>query len=121
MYPGNESAQRQALEAFGDLAAPAPGSAVGAITKGLPVDGAAFQSFLAFDWHTTWQIARCVGSIGVFIAGNAVLASKLTKLGGIYRGARLVVRAGNVQERMKALTAIFGEITGLATVANNCY
>ncbi|MFD5921727.1 hypothetical protein ACFVYP_33235 [Kitasatospora sp. NPDC058201] len=55
-----------------------------------------------------------------FIAGNALLAAKLTKLGGIYRGAKLVVQAGNFQDKMKALVANFGDVTGLGTVASYC-
>ncbi|MEU2687348.1 hypothetical protein ABZ654_26420 [Streptomyces hygroscopicus] len=96
MYPGDEARQAQAL--------------AGLDNEGKP----------GWSWSKAWKITKCVASIGAFIAGNAVLVSKLKKLGGIYKGAKLVVEAGNFQERMKALAGIFGAVTGLGVVASSC-
>ncbi|OIJ97786.1 hypothetical protein BIV25_13340 [Streptomyces sp. MUSC 14] len=97
MYPGDEAAQSAALA---------------------KLDPHGIQPRSA--WGTTWKVTKCVGAIGAFIAGNALLVSKATKFGGVLKGAKLIVQAGNKQERLKLLVGIFGEVTGLSTVATSC-
>ncbi|MFE0256729.1 hypothetical protein [Streptomyces sp. NPDC059010] len=96
MYPGDKAAQEAALAHLQ-------------------------QSPLLFGfWDTAWKVTKCVGAIGAFIAGNALLVTKATKFGGALKGAKLIVLAGNKEERIKLLAAIFGEVTGLTTVATQC-
>ncbi|MGW2547704.1 hypothetical protein ACWC5I_44255 [Kitasatospora sp. NPDC001574] len=109
MYPGDAGAQRLALQAF-------TAKAAGGVKGGVP----GVESDMQGVQSSWWEITKCVGAIGAFIAGNALLAAKLTKPGGIYRGAKLVVQAGDFQDRMKALVAVFGDVTGLGTVASYC-
>ncbi|MEV0111947.1 hypothetical protein AB0H77_01645 [Streptomyces sp. NPDC050844] len=97
MYPGDEAAQQAALAK-------------------LEPQGVQLRS----GWDTAWKVTKCVGSIGAFIAGNALLVTKATKFGGVLKGAKLIVQAGNKEERIKLLVAIFGEVTGLSTVATAC-
>ncbi|MGW7076770.1 hypothetical protein [Streptomyces sp. NPDC054866] len=96
MYPGDEAAQKAALTQL------AP--------QGVQLRG----------WNTAWKVTKCVGAIGAFIAGNALLVTKATKFGGVLKGAKLIVQAGNKEERLKLLVAIFGEVTGISTVATAC-
>ncbi|MEU5437968.1 hypothetical protein AB0G73_31995 [Streptomyces sp. NPDC020719] len=103
MYPDDPAAQQRVLAQLSQ-----PESEAGA------------QAGSGFSWGGAWKVTKCVGAIGAFVAGNAVLVSKLRKLGGVWKGARLVVKAGDFQDRMKALTAMFGEVTGLSTVAKSC-
>ncbi|MFI1472441.1 hypothetical protein [Streptomyces wuyuanensis] len=104
MYPDDPAAQKEALA---HLTAPTKQQGAKAPAAG-------------FGLGTAWKVTKCVGAIGAFVAGNAVMISKLRKLGGVYKGAKLVVQAGNFQDRMKALGAMFGEVTGLSMVASNC-
>ncbi|GAA3087787.1 hypothetical protein ACFQ0X_19610 [Streptomyces rectiviolaceus] len=96
MYPGDEAAQKAALAQL------AP--------QGVQLRG----------WDTAWKVTKCVGAIGAFIAGNALLVTKATKFGGVLKGAKLIVQAGNKEERIKLLVAIFGEVTGISTIATAC-
>lgn len=96
MYPGDEAAQQAALAQL------AP--------QGVQLRG----------WDTAWKVTKCVGAIGAFIAGNALLVTKATKFGGVLKGAKLIVQAGNKEERIKLLIAIFGEVTGISTIATAC-
>lgn len=96
MYPGDKAAQQAALAQL------AP--------QGVQLRG----------WDTAWKVTKCVGAIGAFIAGNALLVTKATKFGGVLKGAKLIVQAGNKEERIKLLIAIFGEVTGISTIATAC-
>ncbi|TGB08417.1 hypothetical protein [Streptomyces sp. MZ04] len=97
MYPGDEAAQQAALAK-------------------LEPQGVQLRS----GWDTAWKVTKCVGSIGAFIAGNALLVTKATKFGGVLKGAKLIVQAGNKEERIKLLIGIFGEVTGISTIATAC-
>ncbi|MFG2500151.1 hypothetical protein ACGFSB_18310 [Streptomyces sp. NPDC048441] len=96
MYPGDEAAQKAALAQL------AP--------QGVQLRG----------WDTAWKVTKCVGAIGAFIAGNALLVTKATKFGGVLKGAKLIVQAGNKEERIKLLIGVFGEVTGISTIATAC-
>ncbi|MFB8239006.1 hypothetical protein ACFC58_20910 [Kitasatospora purpeofusca] len=109
MYPNDVAAQALALQA---LAGSLP--AEGGRQSGSGVQGA------QADLHDWVVVGKCVASIGAFVAGNAVLVAKLRKLGGVAKGARLVIQAGTREEKLKALVAMFGDITGLTTVVSNC-
>lgn len=99
MYPGDEAAQAEVIATI----------------------GAEHSTPVAYSgWGTAWKVTKCVAAIGGFVAGNAVLVLKLKKLGGVYKGAKLVVRAGNKEERLKALVSMFGEVTGIGAVATAC-
>ncbi|GGP95640.1 hypothetical protein GCM10010278_86620 [Streptomyces melanogenes] len=104
MYPDDPAAQQQVLAR---LSQPEP-------EPGGPADSG------GFSWKRAWKVTACVGAIGAFVAGNAVLVSKLRRLGGVWTGARTVVQAGGYQDRMKALVAMFGNVTGLSAVAKSC-
>jgi len=95
MYPGDAAAQALALSAT-------------------PADAA------RFGWGDAWKITKCVAAIGGFIAGNALLISKASKFGGVAKGVKLIVEAGNKEERLKLLIGIFGEVTGIGAVAATC-
>ncbi|WP_370260498.1 hypothetical protein [Streptomyces sp. V4I8] len=97
MYPGDKAAQAAALAKLDPQGRQARGG-----------------------WSTAWKVTKCVGAIGAFIAGNALLVTKAAKIGGVLKGARLVVQAGGKEERIKLLIAIFGEVTGISTVATSC-
>lgn len=56
----------------------------------------------------------------MFVAGNALLVTKAAKLGGVAKGAILIVRAGTREEKLKLLLATFGEVTGISAVATAC-
>ncbi|MEU5957333.1 hypothetical protein [Streptomyces sp. NPDC047525] len=101
MYPGDEAAQKAALAQ-------------------LAPQGAQAQGVQLRGWDTAWKVTKCVGAIGAFIAGNALLVTKATKFGGVLKGAKLIVQAGNKEERIKLLVAIFGEVTGISTIATAC-
>ncbi|MFI1177895.1 hypothetical protein [Streptomyces melanogenes] len=108
MYPGDPAAQQQVLARLSQPEPepePEPGGPAG--------EG-------GFSWKRAWKVTACVGAIGAFVAGNAVLVSKLRRLGGVWTGARTVVQAGGYQDRMKALAAMFGNVTGLSAVAKSC-
>ncbi|MFE6056804.1 hypothetical protein ACFQ6N_39215 [Kitasatospora sp. NPDC056446] len=109
MYPNDAVAQGLALQA---LTRPSPAGAGRQTTTGVQAAQA--------GWDDVFTVAGCVAAIGAFVAGNAVLVAKLKKLGGVYKGAKLVIQAGNAEERMKALVAVFGDITGLTTVVSSC-
>ncbi|NUS94742.1 MAG: hypothetical protein HOQ36_20425 [Nocardia sp.] len=90
-----------------------------------PNDPGAQQTILASwdglsGWGTAWKATKCAAVLGGFVAGNVALVSKLTKLGGIAKGAALIAQAGNVEERMELLLSIFGEVMGLNMIASNC-
>lgn len=104
MYPGDEAAQKAALPQL------APQGSAQAAQQGVQLR----------SWNTAWKVTKCVGAIGAFIAGNALLVTKATKFGGVLKGAKLIVQAGNKEERLKLLVAIFGEVTGISTVATAC-
>jgi hypothetical protein len=72
------------------------------------------------SWRTTWKIAGCAAAIGGFIAGNGLLISKAAKFGGVYRGAKLIVQAGNASERWKLAMAIFGNVAGITGMVSWC-
>lgn len=69
---------------------------------------------------TAWKITKCAGALGMFVAGNALLVTKAAKLGGVAKGAILIVRAGTREEKLKLLLATFGEVTGISAVATAC-
>ena len=98
MYPGDAQAQASAKAAM---------SATPVMARG-------------FGWGDAWKVTKCVGVIGAFIAGNALLITKASKFGGVLKGAKLIVQAGNKEERIKLLIAIFGEVTGISAVATSC-
>ncbi|GAA1929465.1 hypothetical protein GCM10009837_63900 [Streptomyces durmitorensis] len=106
MYPGDEAAQKAALAQL----APQGAQSQGVQPQGVQLRG----------WDTAWKVTKCVGAIGAFIAGNALLVTKATKFGGVLKGAKLIVQAGNKEERIKLLVAIFGEVTGISTIATAC-
>lgn len=90
-----------------------------------PHDAGAQQTILASwdglsGWGTAWKATKCAAALGGFVAGNVALVSKLAKLGGVAKGARLIVQAGNTEERMELLVATFGEVLGLNMIASNC-
>jgi hypothetical protein len=72
------------------------------------------------DPNDFWGWTACVGSIGVFIAGNMMLVSKVTKIGGVGRAAKMLVEARNAEQRWRAVRDIFGEATGLAIIVKAC-
>jgi hypothetical protein len=65
-------------------------------------------------------LAKCVGAIGAFIAGNALVIVKVRKAGGVIKVAKTLLQAGSAEARLKAAIAIFGDITGLAGLVENC-
>lgn len=97
MYPGDKAAQAAALAK-------------------LDPQGRQARGF----WSTAWKVTKCAGALGAFVAGNALLVTKAAKLGGVYRGARLIVQAGGREERLKLLVATFGEVTGISAVVASC-
>ncbi|MHA7274135.1 hypothetical protein ACX80Z_11935 [Arthrobacter sp. TMT4-20] len=72
------------------------------------------------DPSTVWGWALCTASIGALVAGNLLIASKITKLGGVAKVVAKLKVAKNAQARYKALIAFFGEFTGIGAVLNNC-
>lgn len=96
MYPGDKTAQAAALAGLNSAEQPKGG------------------------WSTAWKVTKCVGALGAFVAGNALLVTKAAKFGGVVKGAKLIVQAGNKEERLKLLVATFGEITGISAVATSC-
>ncbi|WP_229054219.1 hypothetical protein [Aeromicrobium sp. Leaf350] len=110
MYPDNDLAQADLLEVI-DL--PESGQSRSSTPDHMSV---APRSGIG----KAWKIAKCVAAVGVFIAGNALLITKASKFGGVAKGAKLIVEAGNRQERLKLLIAIFGEVSGLSAVASKC-
>lgn len=67
-----------------------------------------------------WGVVECGASIGLFIAGNAVLIGKARKAGGVYKVARRVWKAKSRVKKLEALKGFFGEITGLTAVIHGC-
>ncbi|MEV0257755.1 hypothetical protein AB0H82_26290 [Streptomyces sp. NPDC050732] len=107
MYPGNPEAQEAAL----------------------PLLDGSNQAFASTNpenvvlygwWDTTKRVAACVGAVGAFVAGNALLISKAAKYGGVVKGAKLIAQAGNREERLKLAIAIFGNVTGITGMVKGC-
>ncbi|MGW2229676.1 hypothetical protein [Streptomyces formicae] len=107
MYPGNAEAQEAAL----------------------PLLDGSNQAFASADpenvvlygwWDTTKRVASCIGAVGAFVAGNALLISKAAKYGGVVKGAKLIAQAGNREERLKLAIAIFGNVTGITGMVKGC-
>lgn len=72
------------------------------------------------DPSTAWGWTLCGASIGALVAGNLLIASKITKLGGVAKVIIKLKAAKNADARYKALIAFFGEFTGIGAVLNNC-
>ncbi|MEV7024589.1 hypothetical protein [Kitasatospora sp. NPDC093558] len=109
MYPDDQDAQASAL-AYLTAAADDTSSddAAGAVTPQF------------WGWGDAWHLAKCVGAVGGFIAGNALAISKVRKIGGVVKLAKLLIKGKNFEQRMKALLAAFGDISGLGAVASSC-
>lgn len=83
---------------------------------------------------SAWQVAKCVGAIGVVIASCVVAAAKIVKikkyikaLGGIRSSAILLINclnAGDVYKAAKAggtaLVGLCNTILGIDTIISNC-
>lgn len=75
---------------------------------------------LVADPDGFWGWAKCVGSVGALVAGNALIAFKVAKLGGVWKAARLIAGASNAEEKWKVAAAAFGELTGVSAVVSSC-
>ncbi|MFE2412858.1 hypothetical protein ACFXDE_31425 [Kitasatospora sp. NPDC059408] len=115
MYPDDEDAQASALAYL--TAASDDASSDDATGTGAP-EGAVTPQF--WGWGDAWHLAKCVGAVGGFIAGNALAVSKIRKFGGVVKLAKLLIKGKNFEQRMKALLAAFGDISGLGAVASSC-
>ena len=67
-----------------------------------------------------WGWVKCTASIGALVAGNLLIAAKITKLGGVAKVIKVLKAARNAEERYKALLYFFGEFTGIGAVITNC-
>ena len=65
-------------------------------------------------------LAKCVAAIGAFIAGNTLIIVKVRKAGGVIKVAKRLLEAGSSEERLKAALAIFGDISGVTALVENC-
>jgi hypothetical protein len=65
-------------------------------------------------------LAKCVGAIGAFVAGNTLILVKIRKAGGVVKVAKMLLQAGSSEERLKAAVTIFGDISGLAGLVEGC-
>lgn len=64
--------------------------------------------------------AKCIGAVGAFVAGNALVISKIRKAGGVVKVAKILLGAGSSEARLKAALAVFGDITGVTGVVESC-
>lgn len=85
----------------------------------------------AVEDRAFWDVARCAGAIGAFIASNVLGAAKLLRikqyiaaLGGIRKSAELLLKASTNAERLQqggeVLALLAAEILGFSLVSNNC-
>jgi hypothetical protein len=65
-------------------------------------------------------LAKCVAAIGAFIAGNTLIIVKVRKAGGVIKVAKKLLQAGSSEERLTAALAIFGDISGVTALVENC-
>jgi len=72
------------------------------------------------DPTDAWGWAVCVASVGALVAGNMLVATKITKLGGVAKVIVTLKAAKNADARWKALLTFFGEFTGIGAVLTNC-
>lgn len=72
------------------------------------------------DPNDFWGWTKCVAAIGAFIAGNMFLVSKVAKIGGVAKVAVKLFEAKNATERWGALATIFGEVSGVSAIIDNC-
>ncbi len=63
---------------------------------------------------------RCGASVGMLVAGNMLIATKITKLGGIPRVIKMLQDTRNAEQRWGTLISIFGEYAGISDVLNHC-
>ncbi|MFC5929808.1 hypothetical protein D6T64_05980 [Cryobacterium melibiosiphilum] len=72
------------------------------------------------DPTTAWGWTVCVASVGALVAGNMLVATKITKLGGVAKVIIKLKAAKNADTRWSALLTFFGEFTGIGAVLTNC-
>jgi hypothetical protein len=65
-------------------------------------------------------LAKCVGAVGAFVAGNALVVVKVRKAGGVVKVAKKLLEAGSAEERLKVALTFFGDISGVAGVVEAC-
>lgn len=66
------------------------------------------------------RAAKCVGAVGAFVAGNALVVVKVRKAGGVIKVAKALLEAGSAEKRLKAAVVFFGDITGVTGVVEAC-
>lgn len=86
---------------------------------------------VSFEFSSTADPLRCVGSVGAILIGVLVPAVKILKiralikdLGGVFAAARLLVGAGTAAEKAEAITTLtflVAELVGIAGVRDNCF
>ena len=81
---------------------------VQALLFGLPSPGAAFK------------VIKCAAAIAGFVAGNAILITKIRKLGGFVKVAKTIIRAKDTEAALKAIVAGAAVITGTGAVVSAC-
>ncbi|HEV2060206.1 MAG TPA: hypothetical protein VGR11_12685 [Solirubrobacteraceae bacterium] len=69
---------------------------------------------------TVRKVAKCALGIAGFVGGNIIAVSKLRKAGAVWKVAKRTWLAKGKTGKVKVLTAVFGEVTGLNAVAEGC-
>lgn len=69
---------------------------------------------------TIRKVAKCALGIAGFVGGNIIAVSKLRKAGGVWKVAKRTWQAKGKTGKVKVLTAVFGEVSGLNAVAEGC-
>jgi hypothetical protein len=66
------------------------------------------------------RAAQCVGAVGAFVAGNALVVVKIRRAGGVVKVAKSLLEAGSAEKRLKVALTFFGDITGVTGVVEAC-
>lgn len=69
---------------------------------------------------TIRKVAKCALGIAGFVGGNIIAVSKLRKAGGVWKVAKRTWLAKGKIGKVKVLTAVFGDASGLNAVAEGC-
>jgi hypothetical protein len=96
------------------LAGPARASSTDLAAR--PASTAQTRSFVG----TAWKVIKCAAGIAVLVGGNILAGAKIRKLGGVWKVAKRTLSAKGKLAKVKILTAIAGEISGVANAAASC-
>lgn len=65
-------------------------------------------------------VFKCALAIAGFIAGNAVIISKLRKAGGVWKVAKKLWKAKGGRRKAEIFAGIVGQVTGITAVVEGC-